>query len=232
MNGLPDPVPKARSLAALSAIVVSELLPGGGLFKELVDAHLAKRMDRYRAVLIKEVEAQGISALESLTEGQLEFIVPAAYRFFEQVRLGEYRHNLTILARFVACGMNSEPALAEPGDVGRLCRQLEYLSAFELKVLAACLGFAERLAKRTENHADIPEGLISGRGLAVNFPEAFASEELRIRGALAVLSGRGLLFPSGGVRLGKSEETYFLTGSATSLRGIIDAEQVFDANQS
>ncbi|MBC2774507.1 hypothetical protein H6M51_16705 [Rhizobium sp. AQ_MP] len=199
------------------------------MFKELVQAHLAKRLEQYRAVLIKEIEAHGISAIESLTDGQLEFIVPASYRFFEQVRLGEYQHNLKTLARFIASGLSSDPFL-DTGDVGRLCRKLEYLSAFELKVLAACLGFAERLKKN--EGSGTPEGLISGKGLAGNFPETLADEELKIRGALAVLSGRGLLFPSGAVRLGKSQETYFLTPYAISLRGIIDAAEVVDANQS
>ncbi len=43
-----------------------------------------------------------MSELDNLTDGQREFFLPAGYRFFEQVRLGEYEHNLQLLAELIA----------------------------------------------------------------------------------------------------------------------------------
>ncbi|MDH4413904.1 MAG: hypothetical protein QE484_11385 [Rhizobium sp.] len=215
MKGLPDPVPNARTVAGLSTIVISHVFPGGSLLRELIDQWQSKRRNDGQAILIKAIEDQGLRAFDSLTDGQLEFIVPATYLFFEQVRLGEYHHNLTVLARFVAHGVTALKR-PDPGDVGRFARQLEHLSELELGVMANALALRD-LWDSPDNY-----DFLSADGLRTTFPELYAAVNVvELRSSLALLASRGLICPDGSPQLGKTEETYFLTPQGRALGDLV-----------
>ncbi len=216
MEGLPQPSSSARTVVAVTGAICDALIPALGPLRELFNLYLARKMEEYRQVLIDEIEARGVTALEDLTEGQIEFIIPASYRFFEQVRLGDYEHNLRVLARYLAGRLAATEPIRESGDVGRFARQLEYLDLKTLKVMANALLLRDKL------DADDTSDFVSGEGLKHHFPEQFQDTSLSsVRSSLAVLSSRGLLGPDGVPQLGKTEETYFVTPDGYALSKLL-----------
>ncbi|KQW31049.1 hypothetical protein ASE36_01785 [Rhizobium sp. Root274] len=218
MEGIPDPSKSAKTVSAISLTVLADLVPGGSAFRDLVGAYQSKKIEEYRQLLLTEIHQRGLKAFDDLSDTQIEFIIPAAYRFFEQVRLGEYRHNLKILARFLANGLVDQVSLPKPGDVGRLARQLEYLDELELRVLAASIGFSEASLSK----AKVEQPFISVTSLGRLYPKLLTQDDGRLRAALAVLSARGFLYPDGAVLFDKSEETYHLTEDTVRLSGLVN----------
>lgn len=220
MEDLPQPSKSARTVVAVTGAICGTLIPALGPLRELYNLYLARKMEQYRLVLIQEVEARGLRALEDLTEGQIEFLIPASYRFFEQVRLGDYEHNLRVLARYLAGRLALPEPIREPGDVGRFARQLEYLDLKTLKVMAAAVMLRDKL------DVDDTSDFVSGEGLRHHFPEQFHDASLSsIRSSLAVLSSRGLLAPDGVPQLGKTEETYFVTPDGYALSKLLHQQR-------
>ncbi|HCL64137.1 MAG TPA: hypothetical protein DIC56_04685 [Rhizobium sp.] len=216
MDELPQPTKSARNVLALTGAICSELLPGFSVLRELYGVYLESKIEQHQRELIQAIEARGISAQRELSDEQSQFLLPAAYRFFEQVRLGEYAYNLKILAAFIAESVVREPGTLEAGDVGRFARQLEYLDLKTLKVMAAALMLRDKL--------DVDEtfDFVSSEGLKHHFPELFQDTSLHsVRSSLAVLSSRGLLGPDGSPQLGKTEETYFVTPDGYALSKLL-----------
>lgn len=228
MEGIPNPKGSAKTVSSISLFVIGQLGPLGAAAKELVNNFFAKKAEESRVLLISAIEDRGIAALAELSEEQVEYLIPASLRFYEQVRLGEYRHNLKVLASFLADGLVQAPSPPDPGDVGKLSRQLEYLSVFDLSVLDGALGLRDRIPLEVNPN----EPFISSEGLAHHYPQRFGSYENQIRASLAILSGRGFLFPDGAMTTGKSEEEYYLTDAARLIQHIISREVSPNANQS
>ncbi|SMD07639.1 hypothetical protein [Rhizobium sp. RU36D] len=211
MEQLPEPTRSARNVVTLTGAVCSELLPGFSVLKELYGIYLDRKIEHHREELVKAIEAKGISALSELSDEQAEFLLPAAYRFFEQVRLGEFSHNLKILAAFIAGCVVQRSCPAEAGEVGRFARQLEYLDIQTLNVLSASL----KLRTKIPLEVNPNEPFVSGGGILYHFPEFFSEADgPKIRSSLAILSSRGFLYPDGGSETGKTEESYYLTQDA------------------
>lgn len=213
MANLPQPSKTGRSVAALTAAICADLLPLGGTLREVFAVYEQKKINEYRRVLVEEIEAFGVRTIDGLSEAQAEFVVPAAYRFFEQVRLGEYEHNLRILARFIGGSLADRSTTKSPGDIGRFARQLEYLDEYCLRVLSAAL----RLREKIPNSANAGEPFIASDSLIHHFSEFSETDAPRIRTCLAMLSSRGFLYPDGGTSTGKVEEDYYLSEDASEL---------------
>jgi hypothetical protein len=89
-------------------------------------------------ILVEEVRSKGIEALDDLSEGQKEYFIPQAYRFGEQIRVGEYDHNLRVLAKVIAADLVDETARADSAKALRLARKMEGLTPENLVVLGCC----------------------------------------------------------------------------------------------
>ncbi len=153
-----------------------------------MQAALEIRIEQYQQKLIDLLHERGVDVL---SEEQAQFYIPAAYRFFEQVRIGEYGHNLMVLGRLLAGEL--EGALpGDTGKIGRAARKLEMLPFEQLSCLALCKrGF--ELTHTSERESTTP-GCLD----AVHIIDAFAEREVHIdyaqaREQLHELSARGLL---------------------------------------
>jgi hypothetical protein len=168
--------------------VICASLPGLATLKELMQAALENRIERYQRRLIDLVHERGVDVL---SEEQAQFYVPAAYRFFEQVRIGEYDHNLTILGRLIA-GELEGGVPRDAGKIGRAARKLEMLTVEQLSFLATCKRGFEL------THTSQRESTTPGCLDAAHMIDAFAERGIDItyvqaREQLHELSARGLL---------------------------------------
>jgi hypothetical protein len=104
-----------------------------------IKTYVQLKLEEAQEILLDEISNRGLQALTDLSEEQRDFFVPAAYRFFEQVRLGEYEHNLRVLARLMAGQMvgSNQP------DVGRIARAARRLEMMNVESLL-CLAVFER----------------------------------------------------------------------------------------
>lgn len=134
MEEFPQPTKNALTVWKITGAICSTI-PGLSTIRELSQHFLDSRIELYQGKLIEAVRREGI---EVLSDEQAAFYVPAAYRFFEQVRLGEYDHNLFVLAALIAGNLNDKMGRADVGRVGRAARKLELLSLSELTALVRC----------------------------------------------------------------------------------------------
>ncbi len=132
MKRIPQPTQSAMQIYEVSAAIASTFIPGVAAAKPILDLYLKRKERLVQEVLIKEIHDRGI---EALNDEQFEFYVPALYRFLEQVRIGEYEHNLKVLAALIADGLK-QPAY-NVSVIGRAARRLEMITIEELQTLAA-----------------------------------------------------------------------------------------------
>nr|WP_298096392.1 hypothetical protein [uncultured Shinella sp.] len=133
LESLPQPARNAETVVKVTGAICASL-PGLATLKELMQITLELKIEKYQKKLISLVSERGI---EVLSEEQSQFYLPAAYRFFEQVRIGEYHHNLHVLGRLIAGELDSA-AVADAGKIGRAARKLEMLSFEQLAFLGMC----------------------------------------------------------------------------------------------
>lgn len=195
MENLPQPSESAQTVANVLVAVAGSLIPGGGVFRELLDIHLNDRIKKSQTILIEALQEKGLIVFDELTQGQKEFIIPAAYRFYEQVRLGEYEHNLRILGKLLTNGLVSETH-ADPGIIGRASRRLELISRSELQALALTYNAFEIYRKSDEY--DKYWLCIDGHELVAAFIEQGLNlEVIEAEELLHEFSTRGLLTVGG-----------------------------------
>ncbi len=135
MAEVPQPKKGASDIFEVSSAILSTLLPPLTILKAGADILVRKRMEDGQRLLISEIEDKGVSGL---SDEKWDYYVPAAYRFFEQVRLGEYEHNLRILAKLIAGDLSESNASTDLGKVGRAARKLEMLTKEQLLALSKC----------------------------------------------------------------------------------------------
>lgn len=134
MASVPQPKKNAVEVVEITMAIVGAVVPPIAVIKPWIDAHQKFKAERAQKILISEIEEHGISMID---DDQYEFYVPAVYRFLEQVRLGEYEHNLRVLAALIAQGLANKPNRPDVGIIGRAARKLELISNGELETLAA-----------------------------------------------------------------------------------------------
>ncbi len=135
MNPVPQPAKNAADLYEVSAAIVTTLLPPLAVLKAGADVLIRKRMEEGQRLLLEEIGQTGSG---KLSEEKWHYYVPAAYRFFEQVRLGEYEHNLRVLARLISGDLNAQQNNVDVGKIGRAAQKLEMLPKAHLVALARC----------------------------------------------------------------------------------------------
>lgn len=134
MASVPQPKKNAVEVVEITMAIVGAVVPPIAVIKPWIDAHQKSKAEHAQKILISEIEEHGISMIN---DDQYEFYVPAVYRFLEQVRLGEYEHNLRVLAALIAQGLADKPDRPDVGVIGRAARKLELISNGELETLAA-----------------------------------------------------------------------------------------------
>jgi hypothetical protein len=203
---LPQPTKTARDVYEVTGAIL-ESIPGVGVLKKFTDIYLNRRIEEELNKIVHEVRASGIGIL---TETQFEFYLPSAYRFAEQVRLGDYEHNLRILRKILMNGLRASST--DTGKIGRHARQLEYLSEFEIDVLAAAyeLGmvFADRVGE---------EGFVSPEGIVGNIARFSNSQLKDVKYALGNLHSRGLLVLDGNSAEGGEGALYDMSPDGASI---------------
>ena len=206
MSNLPiaQPSKNARDVYEVTGAIL-ESVPGGSVVKKFADIYLNRRIDAALKLLVEEIKNSGIQVL---TDAQYEYYLPSAYRFAEQVRLGEYEHNLKILRNIIIDGLKNNRM--DSGKVGRNARQLENLTEFELSVLVAC----SEIATMSKSVSLL---FISSNSIVQNTSSFKSSNREDIKCALSVLYSRGLLFADGTTRYDKDEEYFFLTHAAVEI---------------
>ena len=187
IDNFPQPVKGADTVVRVTGAICASL-PGLATLKELMQAVLERKIEHYQKTLIDLVHEHGIDVL---SEEQVQFYLPAAYRFFEQVRIGEYDHNLKILGRLIA-GELEGGLHGDVGKIGRAARKLEMLTFKQLSFLVMCKRGFEL------THISERESTTSGCLAPVHMIDAFAEREISIdyaqaREQLHELSARGLL---------------------------------------
>jgi hypothetical protein len=197
---LPQPTKSARYVYEVTGAIL-ESIPGFGILKKFADIHLNRRIEEALRQIVAEVQESGIDVL---TETQFEFYLPSAYRFAEQVRLGDYEHNLKILRKILVDGLKTNST--DSGKIGRHARQLEYLSEFEVAVLAAVHKYLDFV-----DDADTPRNWAGLEELKLNGFMDEAISDVSIATALSVLNGRGLLIPNGNPTIDRVAGTYRLS---------------------
>lgn len=183
---LPQPTKNARDIYEITGAVF-ESIPGVSVLKKFNDIHLNRKLEAALTLLAQEGRESGV---EVLNDPQYEYYLPSAYRFAEQVRLGDYEHNLKILRRILVEGLKSNSA--DTGKIGRHARQLEYLSGFEIDVLAAAHELGTVCSDRLGE-----AGFISPEGIVGNIARFGNSQLKDVKYALGSLHSRGLLVLDG-----------------------------------
>lgn len=148
-----QPTKHADDIRNVTLEIFSSFAPGGGVLKASLDILVRKRLEEGQRILVAEIKERGIS---SLSEEKWEYYIPAAYRFFEQVRLGEYQHNLKILAKMIADGTSAHDEPSDVGAIARAARKLEMLPLEHLFALSRC-------ERAFEIYAASEEAAASGR---------------------------------------------------------------------
>lgn len=199
---LPQPNKNARSVVKIVGLLADIL--GYGVIKELGIGALDRNLEKQQGKIIEAIKAEGIDVLD---EEQAQFFIPNAMRFYEQVRLGEYDHNLSLLRKILIDGLKLPSS--DSGKIGRHARQLEYLSQSELDVLAAAFETQSILSALNND-----DGFVNVEMIKVQIPrfQDIASEQ--IKWALNVLNSRGLLVVSGASVWDGEEDSYSLSPDA------------------
>ncbi len=135
LTEVPQPNENASDIYEVSSAIVTSLIPPLAILKVGTDILIRRRLEQGQSLLISEINKNG---LPELTNEKWDYYVPAAYRFFEQVRLGEYNHNLTILAKLIAGDLAAADSSPDIGKIGRAAAKLEMLSKEHLFALARC----------------------------------------------------------------------------------------------
>lgn len=130
-----QPKKDAADVPNVTLEIAGSFVPGGGVLKASLEILVRKRLEEGQRVLFAEIEERGISVL---SKEKWEYFIPAAYRFFEQVRLGEYQHNLKILAKMIADGTSAHDEPSDVGAIARAARKLEMLPREHLIALSRC----------------------------------------------------------------------------------------------
>jgi hypothetical protein len=201
---LPEPIEGAAARNEFSQRAIAALLPGiGEVVAYGLGQLIQKRLKAGTDVLIEEIEQSGRARLDQLTEGQKEYFLPQAYRFMEAVRVGEYRHNLRVLAKILAGTIGDEGEQADTGIMLRAARALEGLPFDGLVALARCNDAFEKHPApefEFENGSRFvtisEESLMSAFGAYgehLSFPDAAQH--------LTELAARGFLFMEPGFRI-------------------------------
>ncbi len=130
---LPQPTKNAKAIYDVITSVLA-IAPPVAALKPFFDAYLNKQMRQAQDVLVQAVRERGIVALN---DEQFEFYVPAVYRFLEQVRVGEYEHNLKVLAALITQRLtDADRKNLDVGAVARAAKRLDMMSFGELETLA------------------------------------------------------------------------------------------------
>lgn len=186
---VPQPSEGALDTYEICMAIASELVPGWSLVKATSDVLIRRRMQHGQRILIEEISRSGRDAL---TDERFNYYVPAAYRFFEQVRLGEYEHNLKILAKIISRDLEPDVLAPDVGRVARAASKLEMLPEAHLVALAYC----ERAFEiyRASDQYDGYWLCIDSHNLKASFAEAQIDvEPINCQEWLHELSSRGLL---------------------------------------
>lgn len=125
---LPRPVAGARKALGLSQELVAAVFPPLG---SALRFWTEKSRQNDVSVLADALEKRGYAAIADLDEGQREWLLPQTYRFLEQIRLSEYRHNLKVVADVIAGGL-IDYQTSDSGRSIRAARRLEMLGYEEL----------------------------------------------------------------------------------------------------
>ncbi|MDO6967011.1 hypothetical protein [Rhizobium alvei] len=193
MTELPQPTKHAFEIYEVTSAIMTEFVPGLSVIKALSDIAIQKRLEAGQALLIGEISRTGLTALSN---EKWSYYVPAAYRFFEQIRIGEYDHNLSVLAKLIAGDLEGDIASADVGKIGRAASKLEMLPREHLVALSRC----ER-AFEIYQASDVCDGYwicIDAHDLLASFADAGKDVSLiKCYEWLHELSSRGLLTASG-----------------------------------
>lgn len=225
---LPAPKPGALRVIEITEAVVVDVLaafgiPGGAVIAAAVKALAESRLEKGTEVLIEELKNANICILN---DEQAQVFIPNAYRFYEAVKQGEYKHNLRILARIMAG--NAKEGTGSTADVLRFARTIEGLSEDELALLWNCHRLARDIWDR--RHESDKIRFICAAELIL-FVEAYNTytpyDRFALRGRLAALASRGLLIPDGTTRLSKGEEYYYEAPALSELVKLAKLEYPF-----
>jgi hypothetical protein len=193
LHQVPQPTKNAADVYEIAAAIVSTLLPPLAVFKAGTDVLIRKRMEDGQRLLLAEIGQMGTG---KLAEEKWDYYVPAAYRFFEQVRLGEYEHNLRVLAKLIAGDLNAQQNDVDVGKIGRAARKLEMLPKAHLVALSRCKRAFEIYAASDESEGcwiciDESELRMSLAEVGVN------AEAIECQEWLHELAARGILTSGG-----------------------------------
>ncbi|MEM5500493.1 hypothetical protein WNY59_02715 [Ahrensia kielensis] len=205
---LPRPTKNAQKVVDLVGVIASSV-PIASSLKELWSIKLKRDFERAQEILIEQISSQGI---EVLSDESLEFFVPASYKFFDQVRLGEYEHNLEILAGLITRNIGSSDSLSKK-NILRYASALSGLSSYEIDTLSLVSSTASEKKGNTSDTRNISVGagdLIADR-------EYSLEEKIKRDSALSMLASRGLLRPTMSAVLGGGSMDYLLTDLAIEI---------------
>jgi hypothetical protein len=187
------PTENARSTAAIAGAVVSDLLPiGSNTVNELWQQTLRRRYEAGQQILIEEVRKKGI---EALADEQLNYFVPASYRFFENVRLGTCEHALKFLASFMANELSKE--YSEVPKTSKVADAVSGLDEIDIQL------FHDAYKSECINRAG-EEGLpcTSAKKIMELFPARYENtNETVLTSSLSYLASKNLLFQMGPVTI-------------------------------
>lgn len=148
LNQVPQPTKNATDVYEVSSAIITALLPPLAVLKAGADVLIRKRMEEGQRLLLSEIGRMGTG---QLADEKWDYYVPAAYRFFEQVRLGEYEHNLRVLAKLISGDLNAQQNDVDVGKIGRAARKLEMLPKAHLVALSRCQRAFELYAASDES---------------------------------------------------------------------------------
>lgn len=128
-----QPTTSALDIYEITSSIITDLIPLGSTFKSGFDLLIRKRLEEGQKILLDEIEFKGLNVLS--TE-QWDYFIPVAYRFFEQVRLGEYKHNLKVVAGLISIDLKPPTSQHDIGAISRAARKLEMLPLEHLEALS------------------------------------------------------------------------------------------------
>ncbi len=206
-QNLPQPTDWARAVTEVMSVVIEAIPVVGGVLTRSYDIGLNRKVESNMNLIVEKIKQKGITILDDV---QISYLIPAAFRFAEQVRLGDYDHTLKLLRGILVDGIESKSN--DAGRVGRHARQLEYLSEFEIDVLSAAFETQGILAEL--NH---DAGFINSEMIKVQVDRFKRTNPSQIKWALNVLNARGLLILSGASVWDGEEDSYQMSPDGNSI---------------
>jgi hypothetical protein len=192
---LPKPVKGAQGILSVSSTILAEMLsalgvPATSIAVKFIEIVSKNNIEKSTRLLLEQVAKGNI---ELLTDPDYEGLIPNTIAYYEAAKLGEFRHNLKILALMLIG--ESQKAQIDPSKVARTARRIASMSQADLQMLVTLKSVFD--IKASEKNYDGYHLFLSAGDIVRFLDRPYKAPETEINSQLIDFVSRGLLFIGG-----------------------------------